>query len=594
MKKEDKTISKGQFLCDIMDQIPSNTIIFKTVTGIGATTLELEFERNSIIIEPNVPVIKGKKAKGRLGVYEGVNVRDIMDYLINPKMVFKKILTTPESFPKVLKAMDNLNINIYEDYFLLFDECDRTTKDVNFRETIIFPLEHFFSFRNKAFVSATAVIPSDPRFDEHNFKILVIKPDYDYKENIELVITNNVFLSFSEVLMANKSECVCIFLSSIIGINQLINRLGIKDESYVYCSRQSKTELTALDSDRVHENLTKTFAKFNFFTCRFNSAVDILMNVKPDVIMVTNLDVANHTMIDPDSDAVQIKGRFRNGTANITVISNFDNELNVKTEEQSDNYLNACEECFNLVKSLRNATNVPEALEALNEALELLPYFPFLNKDGSKNHFMRDNFKYEEKVKSLFQSADVLIAGYQNNYFLPTIKTRIYKYSDSEEPIKSTGSVIREMTKMVIKALKKLNVKNENMYYLDNSDYIYEQLKFRFPYIVEAYNILGEQDLLYNAYSKGMIEKAVKNKKIDSAKSNFPFIKKLQIEFPGGYKAPGKVMTERFKAIIRKYNLELKGTMKELGDYFNISNRTTVSKEGEKGFIIISSKFSNK
>jgi hypothetical protein len=59
-------ISKGQYLKDIMPEIPTNTIIYKTLTGIGATTLEMESARNSIIMEPNVPVIKGKKQKGLL------------------------------------------------------------------------------------------------------------------------------------------------------------------------------------------------------------------------------------------------------------------------------------------------------------------------------------------------------------------------------------------------------------------------------------------------------------------------------------------------------------------------------------------------
>ena len=65
-------ISKGQHLSDIMqDGIPSNTIIDKTLCGIGATTLEIEAKRHSIIIEPNVPVIKGKEKKHPdiLGVY---------------------------------------------------------------------------------------------------------------------------------------------------------------------------------------------------------------------------------------------------------------------------------------------------------------------------------------------------------------------------------------------------------------------------------------------------------------------------------------------------------------------------------------------
>ena len=54
MKKEILTIGKGQYLKDILPEIRTNTIIEKTLCGIGATTLELQAQRDSIIIEPNV------------------------------------------------------------------------------------------------------------------------------------------------------------------------------------------------------------------------------------------------------------------------------------------------------------------------------------------------------------------------------------------------------------------------------------------------------------------------------------------------------------------------------------------------------------
>ncbi len=52
------TLHKGQYLSDVMNEIPSNSILSKRIPGCGATTLELETERPSIIVVPNVPVIK--------------------------------------------------------------------------------------------------------------------------------------------------------------------------------------------------------------------------------------------------------------------------------------------------------------------------------------------------------------------------------------------------------------------------------------------------------------------------------------------------------------------------------------------------------
>ena len=47
MTKELK-INKGQWLSDVLPMIPSNVILNKTITGCGATTLEINAPRNSI------------------------------------------------------------------------------------------------------------------------------------------------------------------------------------------------------------------------------------------------------------------------------------------------------------------------------------------------------------------------------------------------------------------------------------------------------------------------------------------------------------------------------------------------------------------
>ena len=55
-------INKGEWLSDVIKEIPTNTILNKTMTGCGATTLEINAARHSIIIEPNVPVIVGRES----------------------------------------------------------------------------------------------------------------------------------------------------------------------------------------------------------------------------------------------------------------------------------------------------------------------------------------------------------------------------------------------------------------------------------------------------------------------------------------------------------------------------------------------------
>ena len=182
-------LNKGQYLSDVMEKIPSNCILSKRIPGCGATTLELDTDRSSIIVVPNVPVIVSKcnKYPNLLGVYEGVNTGKIVNYLNNNHI--RKIMTTPESLCKVKNACEKCGINIYADFFLLMDECHQLVKDVDYRVDIVTPMKDFFLFKNKALVSATPIGFSDPRFKENGFEEIAITTDYDYRQEITVTHT---------------------------------------------------------------------------------------------------------------------------------------------------------------------------------------------------------------------------------------------------------------------------------------------------------------------------------------------------------------------------------------------------------------------
>ena len=61
MQTEEIKIHNGEWLTDALkrqgyENIPSNVILDKTLTGLGATHTELHSNRNSIIIEPMFPL----------------------------------------------------------------------------------------------------------------------------------------------------------------------------------------------------------------------------------------------------------------------------------------------------------------------------------------------------------------------------------------------------------------------------------------------------------------------------------------------------------------------------------------------------------
>jgi hypothetical protein len=253
-----------------LKNIPTNVVLDKTLPGVGATYTEIHAKRNSIIIEPNVPVIKGKVAKHKelnlLGVHVGVTTEMVKKYLLDSNIEYKKILTTPEGFKKIKKAANENGLNIYKDFFCLFDECEKLNQDVIYRKKITNPVTDFFEFDNKAFVSATPLAIHHPKVYEQNFQWLKIEPQFDYKKDIELILTNDFANTLSDKLNElRNNKCVCIFYNSTDGINSVINSFKMQNQYKVFCSPDSKRKLEKIGFVNVESDYCEPLERYNFF-----------------------------------------------------------------------------------------------------------------------------------------------------------------------------------------------------------------------------------------------------------------------------------------------------------------------------------------
>ena len=340
-------LNKDQYLSDVIRQIPTNSIISKRIPGCGATTLELNTYRNSIILVPNVPVINSKcqKYKNLLGVYEKVSVGEIAQYLHEHKLY--KIMTTPESFPKVKKACELCDLNIYTDFFLLDDECHQLIKDVDYRADIVLPMDDFFQFEHKALVSATPIKFSDPRFKD--FKTIEISAEYDYQQKIQVVHTYSIARTVREYLENHKNNKVCIFFNSVDGIYSIMKQFGMLNNATVYCAPKSRTKLKSEHDFTNAYNVwsAKTMKQYNFFTGRFYTAFDLELDYKPNLLMITDPHLSPYTMLDVDTDCIQICGRFRNGISSATHIYRTDEEIVAKTRDELEWEISAHEYAYN-------------------------------------------------------------------------------------------------------------------------------------------------------------------------------------------------------------------------------------------------------
>lgn len=362
---------ENKYLTEVLPMIPTNTILNKTLTGLGATYGELKADRHSIIIEPNVPVIVGKikdpKHKNSFGVYEGIYSDDVVEYLEKNKG-YHKILTTPESFNKVKDAFFEVGINIYEESFLLFDECERIIQDVCYRQDIALPIDDFFRFENKAMVSATPLRFSDPRFEEQGFEILEIRPTYDYKRDFNLLVTNNILGALQKTIgfLEEQDKKICIFLNSTDTTDAIIKQLHIEKESSVFCSSKSVLKLNERKFNHAYDQWTaKRMKKYNFFTSRFYSAVDIELEDTVDLIMISDIFYAEHSMIDPNTEAPQIIGRFRNGVNRIFHITNLNENISIKAKDDIEMYLKCSEDIYSKIKIIENLESLIKGIRQI-------------------------------------------------------------------------------------------------------------------------------------------------------------------------------------------------------------------------------------
>ena len=580
---------KIQYLSDIYPVIETNTVLKKSITGIGATYSEIKAPRHSIIIEPTKPVIYGKTASSQhkgdnlLGVYEGVLQDIIIDYIENSIHQNKwiKILTTPESFRKVLDAFNNLGIDIQHDgYFLLFDEIHRTITDSNYRENITLPMDFFFGCKNKAIVSAT---PPKTVIDKRlkDFQIVTVVPDFDYKKDVTLYATNNVLQRTRELLEELKADNrpIFIFVNSVSIINSMIKQLDVRDESAVFCSSQSFVNVKCNEFQSVYEHWNKEkMAQYNWLTSRFFSALDIEIAEAPNVVMLTNCFRTDYTMIDPYMDAVQIVGRFRNGVNKISHISNFDKRIPIKSRDDLKESVKSMMEVYRYLGIMAKSAPTATQREAFLDARSVVPFSRFLKENGEADPYKIDNYFNEEAVKSLYNNSQRLVDAYNESGFFNLIyKCSNYIYGDFERlKIDRNTTSIKEKRKEIVAQLERLG----NCYTMSDFQ-LKRDLEFADSLIVEAYEILGREEIERLNYSHSKIKAAIILKRHQEKAHSTDAINLINISFHAQQWYSSNYIKSKLIKIFSEFGIPIKGvTAKTIKEYFEATEKRTNTKRG--------------
>ena len=585
---------KIQYLTEVLPMIPTNTILYKTLTGLGATYGELKADRNSIIIEPNVPVIVGKcndpkhKEDNLFGVYEGVYTEDVIKYLEKSADKRTKILTTPESFQKVKDAFELMDMDIYGTCFLLFDECHKIVKDADYRSDITLPFDDFFLFNEKALVSATPISFSDPRFEMQKFQIIRIEPAFEYKLPVSLIHTNNVLEQLKRTLDKLDATDICLFVNSTDMIYSFIKQLDIENESTVFCAKKSVEKLKNKKFKHAFEQWSKSrMKKYNFFTSRFYNALDIELKIKPTVIMISDVSFSEYSMIDPHTDAIQAIGRFRNGVNRVCHIFNTNPNLPVRTEEEIGIYLQVSKEVYDKIKTFYDCATSEEARNAYREALKVLPFNQMLNKDGKENFFAIDNYVDEALLKSSYNAQEKLIASYRSNrLFDLDVESAYFPFGDFERLKKeSKYTSLKDKRKEVVRQLELLKGDDETEMIRNYK----EDLRKADSFIYGAYEEIGKEMIESLDYSVKRIKEAMILKQYREKTEGTEFIQLIKNSFKVGQKYTKKYIKEELTRIYALTGVTPQKTItgQSIKEFFHVKEINT---GGSRKFLLVESK----
>lgn len=581
--------------------IPSNTVIDKTLTGFGATFSEISNRtRNSIIVMPNVAIIKAKAEKHydefrTLGVWQEITIHNIKEYLRNCTLP-KKILTTPEGYKRVKKAISESSYHLFEDFFLLIDESHKLTKDAGYRDKITSPMSDFFLFKEKALISATPLPPSDPHFKQNGFRHIKVDPTYDYRRPLDVIHANNITSAVREYLQDHPGQQYFVFFNSINGIKALLENLNIKDRSTIFCSAESAKKLNDEGYELAYSELG-TFSTYNFFTSSFYNGLDIELDAPEDILLITDAQAPN-TFIDPLTDTLQILGRFRHPdkpghyfyrkathffTSKWNIHALDIDEATLWLEYQKTAY----REITALKVACTDSYRDKELNQLYQQVLERLPYHQFL-KEGAVNHFRIDNFVTEERVKGYYRSAQALKEAYkvEHNRALE-IQFKTYELlATDEDKINFRGG--RRYSRENIRKMANIFMPYDDMPFPLNPAYweLFYYYRAKMPLMLQAYIKLGYEQFSALGFCKGAIMKAVLLDDLQTKRNRFVVIDAAHQSFALNKFYPTDKIVKVLSAIYKEYGVEEQARPRHLNYFFECKPYTKkVGGKACKGYI---------
>jgi hypothetical protein len=521
--KEEIIDSKNQrFIGEFMNDLPENVMLNKVTTGCGMTSVVLENSTKYVLAVPFTALIKNKQkwcAEKGIDVcsvfYRGDNEEDIKAYKGN------KIITTYDSLGKVTKALEDRGD--LKDWKLCVDEAHKLVDSAAFRTNAVKNvLDNYYKYKSYVFGTATPVqdkyqlpaLKHIPKIKIHWNNLIPVKVNYcHYDANINDV-TAILALDFLNVVRLGNAHIFINSVSSICGIIKKMQKGGFNKHSSIriVCADNPRNQNIIekkLQGNNYISSVNSDVKKVNFYTATAFEGCDIYDEEGKSFVITDGSK--DYTKIDIVTVLPQIVGRIRNSKYKNKVCLFYTKNQYIThvTEEEFSDFV---------------YKNIEEAKKDIEE-------FGTLRLESS----LRKNALEENVNPYLLVDGDNLLlndaAWYNAMHNFSTMKETYYVSDDGRKSTIVNGDVkfnemiysYQNIKKIEVKGLNKIKLGRKPAFKDLCEDYLkivntepsfirsgrLSEFRKIEPFVVEAYDKLGEQKMRALEFRKTEIKEAL-------------------------------------------------------------------------------------
>lgn len=460
-------------LSDVMDDLPDNVYLNKTTTGCGATHLCLTNNVNYVVLVPYISLInnkrKDKNIKNLFPVFGNVSVDQIVNYLNTNRNGVSKIISTYDSFHKVVRALEI--VDRIQDFKVCLDEAHSLISLSKIKGKVFnFFYNHFRRFKSFVFVTATPndadLLPSnlsDVPFTRVVWENAVLV-DIKEKHTETLADCNKLVVEVcKQHLLGEVDGNAYIFYNSVQEIVSVIKKLkkmdGFSAENVnIFCASTDRNNHKIANQLGVRflKGELEDNKKINFLTSTTYEGCDINdPNGKTYIVVSSKRDstaLTNHILVP------QICGRLRNSKYKkeaVMFVCGFNNDIYTQGKSH---FLKKLEEMkakaiYDIQRAIKAKDDGYEDL--FKEDMERFASSPFITEDEQGLPVLNeDATKLEEQTYRAFNQHCITVeSGYEVANTVRTYDQDMFSMSDLTKLLIDKKVDYSRLMKQYIKAL---------------------------------------------------------------------------------------------------------------------------------------------